>query len=332
MNKLLCTICALLGLALLPLNVQAATHTFKFAGIYAPDHPASHAMQTIADEVKQKTNGDVEIRVFPANQLGEYTQVYEDVMRGNIEMGCLYITGQYNPTLEISSLPSLTTSWADLGKIFTPGSFWYTTYSDAHAKVGVHLLGIYVDGFIGIGSVKGTPVEPLNPKVNHKLKIRIPNSAFYKITMDALGWDTTSINWSDAYSALQTGVVSGFVGHTAAIAFLTFGDLVKEYYPLRLYTETVSYIINDEMWKKLSPEHQKVIAEACTRQAALSIVNAEKTEEDYLQKMRDAKIKVVVPSEADVNNLAQYVRANIWPKFEKILGKEIMEGLAAAAK
>ena len=86
-------------------------YKLRFAGNYAPDHPGTKSQYDIAEEVKQATNGEVEIMVYPGGQLGDYSQVYEDIMRGNVDMGFFYITGQYNPMLEISSMPYLATTW-----------------------------------------------------------------------------------------------------------------------------------------------------------------------------------------------------------------------------
>ncbi len=324
----LLTMClAVFGLAF-GLSAQAAPkHTLKFAGTYAPDHPGSIAQQEIADEVFKATNGEVKIEVFVGGQLGDYTQVYEDVMRGNIDMGWLYITGQYNTALEISSLPYLTTSWEGIKKIFSPGSYFYSAYEKAHADCDVKLLALYVDGFVNLVMVK-EPVEPLSPTADHKVKLRIPPTDAFKVTMDALNWDTVTINWSDVYTAMQTGVCDGYIGSSAVLVYYTFRDLTKYYNEMRAYTETLSYVINQDMWNKLSPEHQKAIQEACQRQAAKSIEEAASKETTYQQKMADEYgVKIVVPDQAELDALAAHVRQNIWPKFEKAYGQELIRGL-----
>jgi len=328
-GTLFLTCLAIVGLALAAPALAAPKVTLKFGGAFAPDHPGSLAQQEIADEVFKATNGEVKIEVFPGGQLGDYTQIYEDVMRGNIEMGWLYITGQYNTALEISSLPSLTTSYEGLKKVFSPGSYFYGAYEKAHADVDVKLLALYVDGFVNMPMVK-EPVDPLSPTADHKVKLRIPPTDAFKITMDALNWDTVTINWSDVYTAMQTGVCDGYIGSSAVLVYYTFRDLVKYYYPIRLYTETLSYVINKDVWDKLEPAHQKAIQDACQRQAIKSIDDAQAKEDEYQKKMADEYgVKIVVPTQAEIDELAKYVRTNIWPKFEKAYGKELIQGLIA---
>lgn len=314
------------------IGAEAAKYEVKFAGNYAPDHPGTLAQYEIAKEVLEKTKGEVNITVYPAGQLGDYTQAYEDVMRGNIDMGWFYITGQYNPVLEISSLPYLATDWEELKRVFSPGSFWYSTYEAAHGNIGVKLLGVYVDSFISLATVKELN-EPLNPNANHKAKIRIPPTEIYKITMDSLNYDTVSINWSDLYTAMQTGVCDGWIGGTAALNYFQFRDLIKSFIPIRAFVENVSYVYNAEKFSKLPAEYQKIIFEACQRQAIKSIADAQANEALYQEKLsKESKVDIMEVTDAQIEKLADHVRKDAWPKFSKFFGKEIMDGLVKDAK
>jgi len=261
-----------------------AKYILRYAGCLAPDDPGTKGQYTIAEEVKKATNGEVEIVVYPANQLGDYTQIYEDVMRGNIDMGNLYITGQYNPMLEICSLPYLTTSWEDLKRVFRPGSFWYKTYEEAHAKVGIKLLGVDVDSF-------------------------------------------------NLYTSMQTGICDGWVGGTATLNYLQFRDLIKHFYPIRIFVQNVSDFINRDVFEKLPEEYQKILIDACQKQSMLSIVNAEKREAYYRKKLRDEYgVKIHEVSQAQIDALAAQVREVSWPKFAKIFGSDIIEGILSDIK
>ncbi|MDL2226080.1 TRAP transporter substrate-binding protein DctP [Deltaproteobacteria bacterium OttesenSCG-928-M10] len=310
----------------------APIHKLKFAGPYSPDHPGSIAQQTIADEVFAATNGEVEITVFPGGQLGDYTQLYEDVMRGSVDMAWLYVTGQYNPMLDITSLPYLSTKYEELEGLFSPGSFWYEAYEGAHAKVGVQLLGVYVDGFSGMIMTKEAN-EVYSPTANHKVKIRIPPADAFKWTMDPLNWNSVTINFSDLYTAMQTGVVDGYMGSSAILVYYNFRDLVKYFYPMSIYIDNFSYIINSDLWAKMKPEHQKAIMDACQKQARLSIELSKSNEDTYRKKLQDEYgVKIPEPTEEELTNLVNYVRENCWPLFNEAFGEEFMSKLRESVK
>jgi TRAP-type C4-dicarboxylate transport system substrate-binding protein len=81
--------------------LAAPAVTLKFAGQSPADHPASILMNEIAKEVAQKTNGRIEIKVYPANQLGDYTLVYEELIKGTIDMSCTSVPSQFDLGTEI---------------------------------------------------------------------------------------------------------------------------------------------------------------------------------------------------------------------------------------
>ena len=55
----------------------------------------------VAKEIGQKTKGRIEIKVFPGNQLGDYTLVYEELIRGTIDMSLTSVPSQFDPRLEL---------------------------------------------------------------------------------------------------------------------------------------------------------------------------------------------------------------------------------------
>ena len=57
------------------------TLTLKVAGISAPEYRGTKSLYTIKDVVEKGTEGRVILDVFPANQLGDYTLVYEELIR-----------------------------------------------------------------------------------------------------------------------------------------------------------------------------------------------------------------------------------------------------------
>ena len=48
-------------------------------------------MKEVAKEVSAKSNGRIDIKIFPANQLGDYTLVYEELIRGTIDMALISV-------------------------------------------------------------------------------------------------------------------------------------------------------------------------------------------------------------------------------------------------
>ncbi len=74
----------LLGLWALPAAAQ--TMTIKYGHIAPPFHGQSKGADALAEYVKEKTKGAIEIKTFPFGQLGSETSLAEQVQTGTIQM------------------------------------------------------------------------------------------------------------------------------------------------------------------------------------------------------------------------------------------------------
>src|SRR5439155_19673625 len=62
-----------------------AKYTMKIGHLEAPTQPRHQGLVKFAELVKARTNGEVDIQLFPASQLGNARQMVEGVQLGTIE-------------------------------------------------------------------------------------------------------------------------------------------------------------------------------------------------------------------------------------------------------
>ena len=65
---------------------EAAEFTYKLATGQDPTHPVNKRAQEAADRIREATSGRVDIKVFPANQLGSDTDLLGQVRNGGVEL------------------------------------------------------------------------------------------------------------------------------------------------------------------------------------------------------------------------------------------------------
>src|SRR5580698_579348 len=70
---------------ILPSRASAAEFRLYFATGQDPSHPVNKRAQEAIDRIKAATNGRLEIRLFPANQLGSDTDLLSQVRNGGVE-------------------------------------------------------------------------------------------------------------------------------------------------------------------------------------------------------------------------------------------------------
>ena len=76
-----------------------------------------------------------------------------------------------------------------------------------------------------------------------------------ELTGQALGYISTPLAFSEAFTAMQTGIVNGVLGSGAEGYYSSFRDLTKFYLPVNSHFEMWFLYVSEASWKKLSDNH-----------------------------------------------------------------------------
>ncbi len=299
------------------------TVTLKVAGISPEEYRGTQGLYRIKEAVESGTDGRIEMDIFPMNQLGDYTQVFEEIQRGTIEMGLIFIPSHFDVMLELGSLPFLAADAMQLKEQLSPGAFVFDTLHDTLDRFGVKLLRIHGDGYIGIGT-RRPPAAPLDPSVDKDMLIRAAPLAVYTDTAGDMGYRTTTIPYADTYSAIQTGVVDGWIGGSANINYHVFRDVIRYYIPYNALFDQTAFLINKNLWESFSENDRRVIMDAVNREADQSFIDSATEDEMYMDMMRERGIEIIEVSDSDRAALAAHIRATTWPRFEAKFGSETL--------
>lgn len=296
---------------------------FKVAGISAPEYRGTKSLYTIKKKIEKGTEGRIKLDIFPANQLGDYTQVFDEIRRGSIEMGLIFLPSQFDVMLEIGSLPFLSSTGAGMKKQLSPGSIVYEIIDQSLEKLGIKLLRIYGDGFIGVGLSK-KPTNPTSTAGKNAL-IRVAPVAVYKETANDMGFRTTNIPYADTYSAIQTGVCDGWIGGSSQINYFSFRDIIKYYIPYNCLFDQTAYIINKKLWNSLNPKDQKIIMDAVNHEADKSFDDSAKEDLEFQKKLVESGVEIIEITNDQRAKIADHIRKNTWPKLSRTYGEKTLE-------
>lgn len=311
-----------------PVDAAGGKLRIKVASQYAKEHPATKALEEFKDRIENETDGRIKIRLFPANQLGDYTQIYEELRRGTIDMGLISVPSQFDTRLEVTYLHYLAMDYKEARKIYARGSILFNSMDKLHKNLGVKFLGFNVEGFGGLGLAK-KPDNMRDPAADKNILLRVPPMAVFKITADDQGFKTISVPFAELYTALQTGVADGWSGGPAILNYLQFRDVIKYFLVNNNFFENTSYLMSSKLWETLSSEDQKLIADAVVDLSQKSFDIAQQGDEEYQKKLSDAGIEVVNLTEAELRAWAEHCRKVTWPQLEERLSKELIDELRA---
>lgn len=324
MNTVCISLCAAFVLLFCcPANAAGEQLVLKFAGQNPPDHFATVSMNEIAKEVAEKTDGRIQIKVYPANQLGDYSLVYEELVRGTIEMASISFPSQFDNRMDLIYVHGYTSSYQQVAKVYDPNGWFFSKMDEFNRNLGVKLLGMYLEGMVGMGTVKELK-DPLDPTVDKGVLLRIPNMDVFKTALEGAKFRTISIPFADVYQSMQTGVCDGDTGYSIVAAYTALGDVIKHWYNFNKNTECLGIMISGKVWESLSDADKAVLQEAVNRQTALAIKNAEANDKKYLDLMRERGIVVHTYTPEELAPMMEAFKAT-WSELDESKGKELMD-------
>jgi len=237
-----------------------AAEVMKLGHIMSPKHQVQLTAQKFADEVKARTNGAVEIQIFPSGQLGQEKEMFESIRLGSLELG--FIAGNaiesFEPSEGIFSLPYAFTSYEHVYRV-QDGPVGKEIAKRVLDKTGVRYLAYGNIGFrhtLTVAKPVRTPADFVG------LKIRVPPSPAFVNAFKLLGANPTPIPGGEMYTALKTGVVDGVEGAPDILLDFKMFEVAKNYSLTgHIYTD-IPLVIADRLWQKMTPDRQKAFMEA----------------------------------------------------------------------
>lgn len=235
----------------------AADDTIKLnlSGIMPGGHLQAELNQLFSDMIAERTNGRVEITVYPGSTLTPATKNFEGAAKGisDLAMGCpLYTAGRF-PVSEIFEMPSEIDSGWVTAKVYMDlfNKFELEEYDD------VHVLYLHGPGR-NVLSTRTVPIRKLEDMKG--LVLRASGGA--ASTIKALGATPRAMHMGEAYAALSKGVVEGQFAVPETLKGWKHADVVNYVTIPPVSTSSCQYVVmNKKKWNSLPPDIQKVFTE-----------------------------------------------------------------------
>ncbi len=305
------------------------TIVIKLATQHPIEHMAHKAAERVKARIEKETEGRVQVKIYPANQLGDASQIYEEIIRGSIDAAHITVPDQFDARLGAGFLPYIARDYDQIRQVFASDAYLPQAMSKMHDKLGVKFFSYFGEGFIGAGSVE--PLENYEkPGVEKGIMLRVPGLDVFKFGAEELGFRTSSLPYADTYSALQTGVVKGWIGGPPNLNYLGFRDVIKYYYQYNVNFESTQYVMNKKKFMSIPEADRKVVEAAFTDEGQQSFLMAESEDQMYRKKLEEAGIKVTLLTTQQLEDCAKYVREHAWARLEKNLTPELLNGIRSS--
>ena len=196
-----------LAAALLATTATGALAEVKFALSTSQNatDPLAIAMEEAAVRIEERTNGEIDVTVYPFSQLGSDNDVLEQIRNG-AAIAVLVDAGRLAPfkkELGILSAPYLVDDWTQYAAI-TASEPYLAWVEDLADTSGLRLLNY--NWFQGTRQMfTKTPVTSAADLSG--VRVRTIDAPGWLATVNAMGATAVPMAWSDVYSALQLGAI-----------------------------------------------------------------------------------------------------------------------------
>ncbi|MEP3298114.1 MAG: TRAP transporter substrate-binding protein DctP [Pseudoruegeria sp.] len=307
---------------LVSLNATAGAETLRLSTLKQPGSDGAMAAARFGELLEEKTGGELKVKVYPGSQLGDWTEVYEQVIEGAVDMAMQPLATSSDKRLAITWFPYAFTDYNSAREALSPGGGVFQIIDESLTDQGLTPLAVYGAGMGGAGFA--APVEdPGNTDLSRNLKVRVwPGGTTHKVLLETFGYNVATMPWAELYTGLQTGVVDGQIGGTPTMTLESFSDITETWVQYNDHFESDFFFINSDRFAGLSEEHQEAVREAALEVSIARFEAVEEADAAALQVMRDNGTNVITFDAATLDALAATARAEAWPVIKDELGDE----------
>ncbi|WP_419912259.1 TRAP transporter substrate-binding protein DctP [Hoeflea sp.] len=299
--------------------------TLRLSHLSPPESDMDKWAHQFAERVTAETDGRVNVRIYPASQLGDWEEVYELLSQGSVDLAIQSISTKFDSRLALTWFPYTAVDYDSAREAWNTGGFLFNIVDELVKPQQIDVLAPYAFGLGGM-AVSKPVADPKNPDADHSaLKIRVWPSGVptHKPTLERLGYSTTTMPWAELYTGVQTGVIDGMVGGVPENAVRDWNGVVNTWLQINDHFEINWLLASAMSMASLSDQDRETIL-AIAKDLATQRFNAvEAADNAYLDQLRDSGVTVVTYTRDEIDVLADAVRKDAWPKMKDEIGDEL---------
>jgi len=309
-------------------NVMAAPVVIKFSHVVAENTPKGQMANKFKALVEERLAGKVEVKVFPNSQLFGDNKVLEAMLLGDVQLAAPSLSKfkKYTKQLQLFDLPFL---FKDMQAVetFQNGPAGRELLNSLNKK---GLVGL---GYLHNGLKQLSSSQPLQVPADAKgLKFRIMASDVLAEQFRAIDANPVKKPFSEVFTLLQTKAIDGQENTWSNIFSKKFFE-VQEY-----VTESnhglLDYLIvsSKEFWMSLPDDVRPIVEQSLNEAISFGNKIAHEKSLSDRKAIEESKRTKILTLNDEQRQLWVDAMKPVWKKFEKEIGKDLIQAAEAASR
>jgi tripartite ATP-independent transporter DctP family solute receptor len=253
---------ALAGVAATAQAQGAYKSEYKMSLVVGTAFPWGKGGEIWANLVRERTNGRINIKLYPGVSLvqGDQTREFTAIRQGVIDMA-IGSTINWSPQikeLNLFSLPFLMPDYKAIDAL-TQGEVGKQLFAIVD-RAGAVPLAWGENGYREITNSK-RPIK--TPEDLKGMKIRVVGSPLFLDTFTALGANPTQMSWADAQPALASGAVDGQENPMSIFTAAKLHTVGQKHVTMWGYVaDPLVFVVNKEVWASWTEADRAIVRQA----------------------------------------------------------------------
>jgi TRAP-type C4-dicarboxylate transport system substrate-binding protein len=288
--------------------------TLRINESLGPGSPEAIALEAFKKYVQEKTNGDLEIRIYLNDQLGDPQTSIENLMNGTLDLysGALsYYTKLASDQLNILTMLYFFKDREHFRRYLTSPVF--KQGQDKILEQGIRFLSTEFKGDRGPYRVfiSTKPIFTPNDLIGVKMRIW-PNEAVKKC-WEHMGAVPTVLPWTEVYLAIKQNMIQAVTAPLNTVRNMRFSEVAPYVTELKQFQQTWPITISEKVWKELPQEQQKVLVDGANYATGLYAEEVKKAAEQDIEHMLKENNAVFIRVNTDL------FEAKMLPFFDQLI-------------
>lgn len=304
----------------------AEVFELKWGHTAADNYPYDVAADKVAEVVKERTNGAVQITVYPSNQLGNQSEMTESLITGVIDIvnSSSSVLSAYSDAVQVLDFPFLFANREHAYRVLDDPAITDVIFAGCEEAVGP-IISIWENGVRDLFAVDKPIVTPADCV---GMKMRVMESKPYIRMAECLGANATPMAYSELYTALSQGTVDAADNPVPGYYNDGFYECAK-YFTVSEHSYSISAVmVSPKLKDKIGEENYKILCD--------TIEEYKDWEREFTQSEEARLLEVVEQEGCTITRLDDAQKqafadacAPIWDEFADVVPAELIEAILA---
>ncbi len=311
------------GLATAALPLSALAETWNMPTPYAEGNFHTQNIKTFAEEVKEKTGGEIDIKVHSAGSLFKLPEIKRAVQSGQVPIGETLMSSLANEDalFEATNVPFLAKGYDKAATL------WGLIGGDIAERLeGHNLTLLFAAPWPSQGVYTAEPVDSVEGFAGLKIRTYDRPTSRYAELMEAV---PVTVQAAEIPQAFATGIVQAMITSATTGADTKAWEYVNYYHDFSAMISRNIVVVNSDKFNSLDAETQKILMDAGAAALERATAEAMRLEEASKVKLTENGVEIVAPSaemSAAMDEIGQQLVSE-WAERAGLDGEKIVTAL-----